>query len=311
MTSYFSIVISLYNKEKHIQSTIESVLAQSFVDFEIVVVNDGSTDGSEAVVKSIDDERIRFYSQENKGASAGRNAAISKATGTYIALLDADDLWEPNYLETIHTLIQSYPNEQVFATAVTIETSGGKKPSVYSINSIQENATYVLNYFESSYINTLLTSSSTVVHNSVFEKVGTYDTTIKSGQDTDLWIRIGLNYKVVFINKSLATYRYGQQSLSNRTKNMADKPKYGAYLELEAEHPAMKKFIDLNRFSMAILSKLGNDQDSFKRYESVIDYTNLNTKQRFLLKQPAFVIKLFHFTKRTLQGLGIHLSAFR
>jgi glycosyltransferase involved in cell wall biosynthesis len=95
---YFSVVISLYNKEKHIQSTIESVLAQTFVDFEIVVVNDGSTDGSEAVVKSIDNGRIQIYSQENKGASAGRNAAISKATGTYIALLDADDLWKPNYL---------------------------------------------------------------------------------------------------------------------------------------------------------------------------------------------------------------------
>ena len=311
MTPYFSVVISIYNKEKHIQSTIESVLVQTFGDFEIVVVNDGSTDVSEAVVKSINDERIHYYSQENKGASAGRNAAISKATGTYIALLDADDLWAPNYLETIHTLIQSYPNEQVFATAVTIETSGGKKPSVYSINSIQENATYVLNYFESSYINTLLTSSSTVVHRSVFEKVGTYDTSIKSGQDTDLWIRIGIHYKVVFINKSLVTYRYWQQSLSNITKNITDKPKYDAYVELEAKHPAMKKFIDLNRFSMAILSKLGNDQESFKRYESAIDYDNLNTKQRFLLKQPSFVIQLFHFTKRTLQVFGIHLSAFR
>lgn len=311
MTPRFSVVISLYNKEKHIQSTIESVLAQTFVNFEIVVVNDGSTDSSEAFVKAINDERIHYYSQENKGASAGRNTAISKATGTYIALLDADDLWEPNYLETIHTLIQSYPNEQVFATAVTIETSGGKKPSVYSIPNIQKNATYVLNYFESSYINTLLTSSSTIVHKSVFDETGDYDTTLKSGEDTDMWIRIGLNYKVVFINKSLATYRYGQQSLSNRTKNIADKPKYDAYLEMEAKHPAMKKFIDLNRFSMAILSKLGNDQDSSKRYESAIDYTNLNKKQQFLLKQPSFVIQLFHFTKRTLEGFGIHLSAFR
>src|SRR5690606_14626259 len=233
MTPYFSVVISLYNKEKHIQSTIESVLAQTFVDFEIVVVNDGSTDGSEAVVMGIEDERIRYYSRENKGASGGRNAAILKATGTYIALLDADDLWELNYLETIHTLILSYPNEQVFATAVTIETTGDNKPSVYSIQDIQEHITYVLNYFESSYINTLLTSSSTVVHKSVFEKVGIYNTTIKSGQDIDMWIRIGINYKIVFINKHLVTYRYGKQSLSNRTKNIADKPKFEAYADME------------------------------------------------------------------------------
>ena len=226
-------------------------------------------------------------------------------------MLDADDLWESNYLETIHGLIQSHPEEQVFATAVTIETSSGKKPSVYSIPNIQKNATYVLNYFESSYINTLLTSSSTVVHRSVFKKVGVYDTSLESGEDTDLWIRIGINLKIVFINKRLVTYRFGKQSLSNRTKNITDKPKYDAYLEIEAKHPAMKKFIDLNRFSMAILSKLENNQEAFKRYESAIDYNSLNTKQRFLLKQPFFVIQLFHFTKRTLQGFGIHLSAFR
>lgn len=311
MTPYFSVVISLYNKEKHIQSTIESVLAQTFVDFEIVVVNDGSTDGSEAIVKLIKDNRIHYYHQKNQGASAGRNTAISKASGTYIALLDADDLWESNYLETISTLIQSFPNEKVFASAVTIETAWGKNPSVYSIKDIQDNAIYVLNYFESSSINTILTSSSTVMHRSVFEKIGIYNTSIKSGQDTDLWIRLGLKYDIVFINKFLVTYRFGEQSLSNKTKNIADKPKYDTYTELEATNPALKKFIDLNRFSMAILSKLGNDQESFKRYESAIDYTNLNKKQRFLLKQPAFVIQLFHFIKRFLESCGIHLSAFR
>src|SRR5690606_25848964 len=98
MTPYFSVVISLYNKEKHIQSTIESVLKQTFVDFEIIIVNDGSTDNSEVVAKSFRDKRICYYHQENKGASGARNAAISKANGTYIALLDADDLWAPNYL---------------------------------------------------------------------------------------------------------------------------------------------------------------------------------------------------------------------
>ena len=101
MTPYFSVVISLYNKEKHIQSTIESVLAQTFVDFEIVIVNDGSIDTSETIVKSFTDNRIHYFHQENQSASAGRNAAISKATGTYIALLDADDLWAVvNYMRT-------------------------------------------------------------------------------------------------------------------------------------------------------------------------------------------------------------------
>lgn len=308
--AYFSVIISLYNKETHIKSTIESVLAQTFQDFEIIVVNDGSTDASEAIVNSISDHRIKYFKQDNKGASAARNTAISKASGQYLALLDADDLWQESYLETISQLIKSHPDHQVFAAAVNIETSNGVIRSVYSIKDIRDKDIYIVDYFESSYINTVLTSSSTVVHQSVFDKIGTYDTSLKSGQDTDLWIRIGLHYKVVFINDVLATYRYEKKSLSNRTKR-ADKPKFDNYIKFESGNPGLKKFIDLNRFSMAVLSKLENDQDSFRRFEKEIDYNNLNKKQQFLLKQPTSVIRCLHFFKKRMQHLGIHLSAFK
>ncbi|MCK0114775.1 glycosyltransferase family 2 protein [Gelidibacter sp. F63206] len=308
--SFFSIVIPLYNKEKHIKATIESVLAQTFRDFEVIVVNDGSTDGSEAVVNSISDPRITYFKQDNKGASSARNAAISKASGPYLALLDADDLWQEHYLETINQLIKSHPDHHVFAAAVNIETLNGIIRSVYSIKNIKDKEIYIVDYFESSYINTVLTSSSTVVHQSVFDRIGTYDTSLKSGQDTDLWIRIGIQYKVVFINDVLVTYRYAKESLSNRTKR-SDKPKYDNYLKFEATNPGLKKFIDLNRFSMAILSKLENDRSSFKRFEKEIDYNNLNKKQQFLLKQPTSVIRCLHFFKKRMQHFGIHLSAFK
>jgi glycosyltransferase involved in cell wall biosynthesis len=311
MKPFFSITISLYNKENYIKSTIESVLAQTFQDFEIIVVNDGSTDGSEHVVKSISDDRIKYFSQQNKGASAARNLAISKGHGTYIALLDADDLWQDTYLETIHRLIESYPDQMVFATAVTIETSGNSMPSVYSIPNIKEKGTYVVDYFQSSFINTLLTSSSTVVHYSIFKKTGMYDTSIQSGQDTDLWIRIGIHFKIVFINETLVRYRYVEQSLSNSTKRAYKKSKLDGYLNLERTNLSLKKFMDLNRFSMAIVSKLGNDQDSFKHYEKGIDSANLNRKQRFLLKQPAFILKQLHYFKKLMQQSGVHFSAFK
>ncbi|MBA6152774.1 glycosyltransferase family 2 protein [Gelidibacter maritimus] len=310
MTPFFSVLISLYNKEGFIKTTIESVLSQTFQDFEIIVVNDGSTDASETMVNSILDHRIKYFKQDNKGASAGRNAAISKASGQYLALLDADDIWQENYLETINQLITFHPEQAVFATAVTIETSNGLVRSMYSINNIKDKEIYIVDYFKSSYINTVLTSSSTVVHQNVFDKIGTYDTSLKSGQDTDLWIRIGLQYKVVFINDALVTYRYEKKSLSNRTKR-SDKPKYDNYLKFEATNPGLKKFIDLNRFSMAILSKLENDRSSFKRFEKEIDYNNLNKKQQFLLKQPTSVIRCLHFFKKRMQHFGIHLSAFK
>ena len=308
---FFSVVIAVYNKERHIKSTLDSVLAQTFQDFEIIVVNDGSTDESDLIVSSITHPKIKYFTQENRGASAGRNRAISKASGTYIALLDADDLWEPKYLETMHQLIHAYPRLSVFASAVTIETSSHAMPSVYSMENLEKNGVYVVDYFESSYVNTLLTSSSTVMHTNVFQEIGTYDTTIKSGQDTDLWIRIGLQYKVVFINEDLVRYRYEKRSLSNTTKRVADKPKLDKHIAFEATNPGLKKFMDLNRFSMAILSKLENDQTSFKSYEKHIDYGNLNKRQRFLLKQPATVVQLLHAFKKFVQKLGIQFGTFK
>ncbi|WP_299389846.1 glycosyltransferase family 2 protein [uncultured Gelidibacter sp.] len=311
MTPYFSIIIPLYNKETHIKSTIESVLAQTFQDFEVIVVNDGSSDASKSVLASFYDDRIYYYEQENQGVSATRNLAISKAKGAYIALLDADDLWKPTYLETIYQLIQSFPEQHVFATSVLIETPNDVIPSVYSIDSLKENDVYVVDYFESSTINSLLTSSSVVLHKSVFEKIGTYNTSIKKGEDTDLWIRIGIHYKTVFKNQALVTYRYQKQSLSNSAMQLKDKPALDNYVQFEATNPGLKKFMDLNRFSMAMLAKLENDSRSFENFEKAIDYVNLNKKQQFLLKQPAFSIKLLHKFKGLLQHLGIHLSAFK
>lgn len=311
MTPYFSIIIPLYNKETHIKSTIQSVLDQTFQDFEVIVVNDGSRDGSKSVLASFSDDKIYYYEQENQGVSASRNLAISKAKSNYIALLDADDLWEPTYLETIYQLIQSFPEHYVFATSVLIETPNDVIPSIYSIDNLKDNDVCVLDYFESSTINSLLTSSSVVLHKSVFEKIGIYNTSIKNGEDTDLWIRIGIHYQIVFKNQALVTYRFQEQSLSNNATRLIDKPALDNYAQLETTNRGLKKFLDLNRFSMAMLAKLENDSLSFEYFEKAIDYANLNKKQQFLLKQPAFSIKLFHKFKGLLQYLGIHLSAFK
>src|SRR5690606_30655868 len=127
---FFSIVIPLYNKEKHILSTINTVLAQTFQDFEIVVVNDGSKDNSAKLVNEIQDPRVRLISQNNSGVSAARNTGIKEASGGYIALLDADDLWLECHLENIHTLIKKFPDYGLYACAYKIRVEGNQDRSI-------------------------------------------------------------------------------------------------------------------------------------------------------------------------------------
>src|SRR5574344_715427 len=112
-----SVVIPLYNKERYIEKTIHSVLKQSFNKFEIVVVNDGSTDNSLAIVESIRDSRIRVFDQKNSGVSAARNRGIKEAKYDFIAFLDGDDEWLSNHLPIIANLIDKYPSCGVFATS--------------------------------------------------------------------------------------------------------------------------------------------------------------------------------------------------
>ena len=113
----FSIVIPLYNKELSIKNTIQSVLNQTCQDFEIVVINDGSTDNGVKIVESIKDNRIRLIQQENQGVSAARNRGINEANYDWIALLDGDDLWEVNHLGEINKMMTLFPNEKVYVTS--------------------------------------------------------------------------------------------------------------------------------------------------------------------------------------------------
>lgn len=307
----YSVVIAVYNKEGYIGKTLRSVLDQTFDDIEIIVVNDGSSDNSEAVIKSFEDERIKYFPQGNTGAGAARNAAISKATSTWIALLDADDLWHPGYLSEIDKLISSFPNERVFATAVAIEKSGTTIYPNYSIPNLQQGEVRTVDFFESSYTHSLLTSSSTVLHRSVFEKVGVYDPVIKSGQDTDLWVRVGLQYKIVFLNKVCVVYEYAAQSLSNTTRRVSDKATFEGYEQYENDRPEVKKFIDLNRFSLALLAKMQGDKAAFLKISERIDPGNLNKKQRFLLDAPAMIVRKMYKLKQYFERHGIYLSAFK
>jgi glycosyltransferase involved in cell wall biosynthesis len=290
MSVSFSVIISVFNKEKYIKATIESVLKQSFKDFELIVVNDGSTDNSLGIIEEFKDKRLRIISTKNQGASLCRNTGIKAASNTFIALLDGDDLWDADYLKKVQDCIISFPNESVFATAVAHKYKDKIVAATYNFK--QEKTYAVRNFFESSLDHTIITSSSVVFKNEILKKTGYFDTSIVSGQDTDLWIRIGLNYKVVFINEVLAYYNYVPESLSNTVFSVKNKPKYDKYFELEKSNKNLKLYLDRNRFPLAILSKLEKNTERFKFYSSHINPKNLRPEQRIILFAPRWIVRL-------------------
>lgn len=299
----------MFNKEKFIEATLQGLLDQSFTDFEILIINDGSTDSSVEIIKKFTDPRIRYFSKENGGASSARNYGIEKALSEYITFLDADDYWYPTFLEKMFQNINKYPEQKVFSAAIEIETSKSVFPAQYTI--IKKNDSEILNYFAASSKETIIWTSCAVFNKSVFEEIGNFDLKIKSGQDTDMWIRIGLVYPVVFSWEILARYVYDKNSLSKNSNFLDKKLNFAKFKEAEKTNPLLKKFLDLNRFSLAIKFKISGSKIDFNNYYSSIDMNNLSVKKRVLLVLPASILKQTILLKTFLAESGFGSSVFK
>jgi glycosyltransferase involved in cell wall biosynthesis len=306
---FFSIIIPLFNKESFIENTLKSVLKQSFIDFEVLIINDGSTDKSEKKVLEFKDSRIHYFYQENGGVSAARNFGITKAQSDYITFIDADDYWYPNFLQEMFENIGRFPELKVFSAAIEVETSKKVFPSSYSI--VKTADCQIVNYFEASQKETVICTSCAVFHKSVFEKTGFFDINLKSGEDTDMWIRIGLNYPILFSWKIVARYVYDGKSLTKNYKTTINSFDFSKYTLQEKTNPNLKKFLDLNRFSLAIKSKIIGDSERFQIFNRGIDLKNLSPKKRMLLQLPVYLIKPLIDLKAFLVTIGLSNSVFK
>ena len=311
MQPVVSVVIPLYNKEKHIQDTLKSVLAQTFEDFEVIVVNDGSTDNSLAEAEKIEDKRIKIFSIANQGVSHARNHGVEIANSEFIAFLDSDDVWKPNHLEDLNHLLQEFPNCGMYATAY--ELVFGKKhisSQYYKIPRQNEWNGIVADFFESSTINCIASSSSVMIPKKVFKNLGGFCTDYNSGEDIDMWIRIAVKYQIAFTTKvsvrinMSADNQVSQRSIDTRTHINLD-----VYDE-ETVNKSLKMYLDLNRFSIAIQNKLAGNKEEAKTLISKIDMSNLNAKQRVLLKMDTSALQKMQKLKGFLRKHGFGLSAF-
>lgn len=217
-----SVVIPLYNKREMIERTLRSVFAQTFQDFEIIVVDDGSTDGSAEVVKSINDSRIHLIHQDNSGVSAARNRGISEAHGELIALLDGDDEWKPQYLETQFNLSLLYPECDVFAVNYeTCDANGKITPTIINSLPFDGEDGELTNYFEvASCSHPPICSISIMVRKGVFEQIGGFPTGIRSGEDLLTWARLACNYRIAYSRKSLARFNVEGYDIKEKPKRI-------------------------------------------------------------------------------------------
>jgi len=195
----FSVVIPLYNKEKSILNTVCSVLEQSYPNFELIVVNDGSTDGSLEVVKQMTDDRIRIVDKKNGGVSSARNAGIRSANHQWVALLDGDDVWLPDFLKMVCTMIEKYPEAEVISLGWKNDV--GKYEIPYSKEG------YIDNYHKVSLKGAVLHSSSTVIKNTAFQSVGFFNEALAYGEDIEMWSRLSEKTRIAFSPTPMSVYR--------------------------------------------------------------------------------------------------------
>lgn len=280
----FSVVIPLYNKEEYILRAVESVLAQNFKDFELIIIDDGSTDNSLAVLKGISDPRVTVIQQANQGVGLARNTGMAEAKYDWIALLDADDAWSTNHLSELAKIINTSSSLGMVATRVLeIDTN------LYKIANSKDEPSKIrsIDYFlEASKEIGIVNSSSVAISKEAFNSVGGFSDE-KMGEDLEYWARVALSYPVAISDKTTCYYFRGgtggimeSESVAARKrtgiKSLKDlSPSVNMLVERATENPAIlkrnnvKKYINSRLFNAVKGSVFNKDIKRAKKLSSL------------------------------------------
>ena len=210
-----SVVLPVYNAEAYVDKAIESMLHQTYADFELIVINDGSTDRSLEIVRSYADPRIKVVSRENRGLVASLNEGIALAQGEYIARMDADDISLPQRFEKQVALLDAMPTVAVCGTWADVIDAQGAVKGDYTYPPINTKAirAYVLRH--NPFIH-----PTVMMRKNVFEKVGGYWKAFKHVEDYELWTRIVFAYDVANIPEKLLHYRVTDEGVTRENQTL-------------------------------------------------------------------------------------------
>ncbi len=281
-----SVIIPLYNKREYIARTINSVLSQTYQDFEIVVIDDGSTDAGAEKVKSIIDKRIHLIIQENAGVAAARNRGIEESRREFIAFLDADDEWKPDYLSTQIMLTEKYPQCNVFATNYEFcNSKENTTPTIIRKIPFPGEDGILTNYFEvASCSHPPLWTSAVMVRKQAIQSIGGFPIGIKSGEDLLTWARLAVKYKIAYSKKVCAVYHIPETSSFGKPTR---KPQRSDIVGNELEKlykgnkhiKGLRTYVSLwHKMRASIYSRLGMKVLCLREVTKALFYNPLNVK---------------------------------
>ncbi len=208
-TPNVSVIIPVYNSEKYIEETLKSVFAQSYKDFEVIVVDDGSTDNTAKVLSGYKDKLI-YIRKENEGISIARNTGIAHALGKYVAFIDHDDIWYPEKLGEQITLLEYNRNAHLcFSDAYLIDEKGKRNGRLFNICPPFKGMV-----FKQLLMGNFIPILTAVVRKEILKETGLFDPEYKMVEDWDFFIRVAKQYPVIFIDSPLAGYRVHTGSFS-------------------------------------------------------------------------------------------------
>jgi len=309
---FFSVVIPLFNKENYIFETVQNVLNQSFTDFELIIIDDGSTDNSFNILKKITDPRLKIFKQKNQGVSTARNIGIEYANGKYIALLDADDIWKYNHLTALYNAINTIPVNGIYCTGyeVQLAKNGTIRPATYN-NYTPTNIEIVPNYFEASIINSVIWPSASAFSKELFMDIGRFNVNLKASEDLDFFTRAALKYPIILNPNITMTYlRNTENNLSKGQFNIDSEVYLSSFTEQERINKSLKKYLDVNRYAFVIRCKQINNK-RWKIIKKQINTKNLSFKQNILLNTPGYLLKLLKKVHNYLINNNIYISSFK
>ncbi|MBW4430772.1 MAG: glycosyltransferase [Pelatocladus maniniholoensis HA4357-MV3] len=240
-----SVVIPTYNSEKTIKKTIESVLEQSFIDLELIIINDGYMDSTLKVISQFKDSRIKVFLFENVGGNVSRNRGLERSTGEFVSFLDADDIWTPDKLESQLHALKANPQAAVAYSWTDYIDEQGK--FLLSGTHITANG----NVYEQLIISNFLENGSNpLIRREALVQLGGFDEELTAAQDWDMWLRLAQNFDFFAVPRVQILYRMSANSLST---NLARQEK--ASLQV-LEKACSKNIQDLNRLKKKSLTNL-------------------------------------------------------